>query len=168
MYAVQNYISSELLPVHEASVRYLSLRDISLVYPTFIPPVSQLNYGQDPFHIFSPPNILQSTAAALMSAMNIRTLSSDQGNDGVIFLLPSPEIPRIAPSKLLPSGLSRPLGHHAWPAEMMKEVHERLFEVVGAKPSGTWTLGSMPPGVAYVLSKARRSLAEVGEGGMYI
>jgi len=152
MYAVQNYISSALVPVHEASVRYLSLGNIFL----------------DPFHPFAPPNILQSTAAAFMSAMNICALSSDQANGGVILLLPSPEIPRTVPSKLSPSGLSRPSGDQGWPVEMMMEVNERLFEVIGAKPPSTWTLGSMPSGGAYDLSKTKRSLAEVGEGGMYI
>jgi len=152
IYAVQNYISSELLPLHEASVRYLSLQNIPL----------------DPFQMFAPPNILQSTAAAFISAMNIRKLSSDQGNGGIILLLPSPEILRAAPSKLSPSELSRPSGEHVWPVEMMMEVNERLFEVVGAKPSSTWTLRNVPQGGACGLSKARQSLAEVGEGGMYI
>lgn len=102
-----------------------------------------------------------------MSAMNIRSLSSDRGN-GVILLLPSPEIPRNAPPKLSPSELPRPLKDQAWPVEMMMEVNERLFEVVGAKRSSTWTLRSLPPGDTYGLSKTRRSLAEVGNGGMYI
>ncbi|KAJ8585020.1 hypothetical protein M405DRAFT_745983, partial [Rhizopogon salebrosus TDB-379] len=147
-YAVQNYISSELLPVHEASVRYLSLQNISL----------------DPFRVFAPPNILQSTAAAFMSAMNIR----NQDSGGVILLLPSPGTPRAAPSKLSPSELSRLSGDRVWSVEMMMEVNERLFGVVGAKSPSTWTLRNVPQGGAFGLQKARQSLAEVGEGGMYI
>ncbi|KAG2124374.1 hypothetical protein DEU56DRAFT_827498 [Suillus clintonianus] len=152
VYSVQSYISSELLPVHEAPVRYLSLQNISL----------------DPFHMFAPPNILQSTSAAFMSAMNIRTLSSSRQYNAVILLLPSPEIPRTAPSKLSPSRLSRPSGDQAWPVETMVEVDEKLFEIVGAKRSGTWAFRSMSGGSAFSLSKKRQNLAEVGEGGMYI
>jgi hypothetical protein len=51
---------------------------------------------------------------------------------------------------------------------MMMEVNERLFEVVGAKPSSTWTLRNVPQGGVLDLPKTRQSLAEVGEGGMYI
>jgi hypothetical protein len=114
--------------------------------------------------VFAPPNILQSTAAAFMSAMNIR----NQDSGGVILLLPSSGIPRAAPSKLLPSELSRPSGDRPWSIEMMMEVNERLFEVVGAKPSSTWTLRNVPQGGVLDLPKTRQSLAEVGEGGMYI
>ncbi|KAG1717893.1 hypothetical protein EDB19DRAFT_1074764 [Suillus lakei] len=152
MYSVQSYISSELLPMHEAPVRYLSLREKSL----------------DHFHMFAPPNILQSTSAAFMSAINIRTLSSSHQNNAVILLLPSPEIPRAAPSKLSPNRLSRPSGDQAWPVEMMVEVNERLFEIVGAKRSGTWALRGMSAGSAFSVSKKRQNLAEVGEGSMYI
>ncbi|KAG1721203.1 uncharacterized protein EDB91DRAFT_1176647 [Suillus paluster] len=151
VYSVQSYISSELLPVHESPVRYLSLQNISL----------------NPFQTFAPPNILQSASAAFMSAMNIRTLSSSHQNNAVVLLLPLPGIPRTAPSKLSPSRLSRPSGDPAWPVEMMVEVDERLFEVVGAKRSGTWALKSTPAGSASLTQK-RRNFAEVGEGGMYI
>lgn len=152
VYSTQSYISSELLPVHEAPVRYLSLGNISL----------------NPFQNFAPPNILQSTSAAFMSAMNIRTLSSSYQSNAVILLLPLPEIPRTAPSKLSTSRLSRSSGDQAWSVEMMMEVDERLFGMVGAKRSGTWALRSTPAGNAFDLSKKRQSLAEVGEGSMYI
>jgi hypothetical protein len=114
--------------------------------------------------VFAPPNILQSTAAAFMSAMNIR----NQDSGGVILLLPSPGTPRAAPSKLSPSELSRLSGDRVWSVEMMMEVNERLFGVVGAKSPSTWTLRNVPQGGAFGLQKARQSLAEVGEGGMYI
>lgn len=154
VYSIQSYISSELLPVHEAPVRYLSLGNISL----------------NPFQIFAPPNILQSTSAAFMSAMNIRTLSSTSSykSNAVILLLPLPEISRTAPSKLSTSRLSRPSRDQAWSVEMMMEVDERLFRMVGAKRSGTWALRSMPAGSAFGLSKKRQNFAEVGEGSMYI
>ncbi|KAG1883688.1 hypothetical protein F4604DRAFT_1735964 [Suillus subluteus] len=152
VYSVQNYISSEPLPVYEAPVRYLSLRNISL----------------DSFQSFAPPNILQSTSAAFMSAMNIRTLSLSHQSNAVILLLPSPEIPRTAPSKLSSSKLSRPSGDQAWSVEMMVEVDKKLFGVVDAKRSGTWALRSTPAGSAFGSSKKRRNLAEVGEGSMYI
>ncbi|KAG1810615.1 uncharacterized protein BJ212DRAFT_1377747 [Suillus subaureus] len=152
VYSIQSYISSEPLPVHEAPVRYLSLRDISL----------------DPFQSFAPPNILQSTSAAFMSAMNIRTLSSSHQSHAVILLLPSPGIPRTAPSKLSSSRLSRPSGDQAWSVEMMAEVDEKLFGVVNAERSGTWALRSAAAGSAFGLSKKRQNLAEVGEGSMYI
>ena len=103
-----------------------------------------------------------------MSAMNIRTLSSDRIHGGVVLLLPSPEISRNAPSKMPPSELPRPLGDQVWPIEMMIEVNERLFEVVGAKRSSRWALRNVSPGGAHSLSKIRRSLSEVGDGGMYI
>lgn len=151
VYSVQSYISSELLSAHESPVRYLSLQNISL----------------DPSHVFAPPNILQSTSAAFMSAMTIRSLSSSHQNNAVILFLPSPEIARAAPSKLSPSRLSRPLGDQAWPVEMMVEVDARLFEVVDAKRSGSWALKSTPAGNAS-LSKKRQNFAEIGEGGMYI
>lgn len=152
VYSIQSYISSELLPVYGASVRYLSLGNISL----------------NPFQIFAPPNILQSTSAAFMSAMNIRTLSSSYQSNAVILLLPLPEIARTAPSKLSTSRLSRPSRDQAWSVEMMVEVDERLFRMVGAKRSGTWALRSMPAGSAFGLSKKRQNFAEVGEGSMYI
>lgn len=152
MYPIQSYISSEPLPVHEAPVRYLSLRNISL----------------DPFQNFAPPNILQSISAAFMSAMNIRTLSSSYQSNAVTFLLPSLGVPGTAPSKLLTSRLSRLSGNQAWSVEMMVAVDEKLFGVVGAKRSGTWALRSTPAGSAFGLSKKRQNLAEVGEGSMYI
>jgi hypothetical protein len=148
VYSIQSYISSELLPVHEAPVRYLSIRNISL----------------DPFQKFTPPNILQSTSAAFMSAMNIRTLSLLRHN-AVVLLLPSPEIPRTAPSKL---SSSRPSGDQAWSTEMMVEVDEKLFGAVNTKRSGAWALRSTPAGSAFGLSKKKQNLAEVGEGSMYI
>jgi len=152
MYPIQSYISSEPLPVHEAPVRYLSLRNISL----------------DPFQNFAPPNILQSISAAFMSAMNIRTLSSSHQSNAVILLLPSPGVPRTAPSKLLTSRLSGPSGDQAWSVEMMVKVDEKLFGVVDAKRSCTWALRSTLAGSAFGLSKKRQNLAEVGEGSMYI
>ncbi|KAG2340604.1 hypothetical protein BDR05DRAFT_915633 [Suillus weaverae] len=154
VYSIQSYISSELLPLHEAPVRYLSLRNVSLL---------------EPFQKFAPPNILQSTSAAFMYAMNIRTLSSSHQSSAVILLLPSPDIPRTAPSKLSSSRLSRPSGDQAWSVEMMVEVDERLLGVVGAKRSGTWALRSMShAGSTFGWSKKRQNLAEVGEGSMYI
>ncbi|KAG2138452.1 uncharacterized protein EDB93DRAFT_1090736, partial [Suillus bovinus] len=155
MYSIPSYISSEPLPVHEAPVRYLSLQNISL----------------DPFQHFAPPNILQSTSAAFMSAMTIRSLLLSYQNNAVILLLPSPETPHTTPSKLLTnSRLSRASGDQAWSVEMMVEVDERLFGVVGAKRSGTWALGlgSTPAGSTFCSSKKRQNLAEVGEGSMYI
>lgn len=152
VYSIQSYISSELLAVHEAPVRYLTLGNISL----------------NSFQIFAPPNILQSTSAAFMSAMNIRTLSSSCQSNAVILLLPLPEIARTAPSKLSTNRLSRPSRDQAWSVEMMVEVDERLFRMVGAKRSNTWALESMPAGSAFGLSKNRQNLAEVGEGSMYI
>jgi hypothetical protein len=103
-----------------------------------------------------------------MSAMNIRTLSSSYQSSAVILLLPLPEIPRAAPSKLSTSRLSRPSGDQTWSVEMMVEVDKRLFRMVGAKRSGTWALRSMPAGSSFGLSKKRQDLAEVGEGSMYI
>lgn len=152
IYSIQSYISSELLPVHEAPVRYLSLGNISL----------------DPFQKFAPPNILQSTSAAFMSAMNIRTLSQSYQSNAVILLLPSPEIPRTAPSKLSITRLSRPSGDQVWSVEMMLEVDERLFKMLGVKRSSTWALRNMPAGCVFGLSKKRQNNAEVGEGSMYI
>ncbi|KAG2038008.1 hypothetical protein BDR03DRAFT_919064 [Suillus americanus] len=152
VYSIQSYISSEPLPVHEAPSRYLSLRNITL----------------DPFQSFAPPNILQSTSAAFMSAMNIRTLSSSHQSNAVILLLPSPQIPRTAPSQLSSSRLSRPSGDQAWAVEMMVVVDKNLFGVVDAKRSGTWALRSTPAGSAFGLSKKKQNLAEVGEGSMYI
>jgi hypothetical protein len=103
-----------------------------------------------------------------MSAMNIRTLSSSYQSNAVILLLPSPGVPRTAPSKLLTSRLSRPSEDQAWSVEMMVEVDKKLFGVVGAKRSCTWALRSTPAGSAFGLSKKRQNLAEVGEGSMYI
>lgn len=152
VYSIQSYISSESLPVHEAPVRYLSLQNISL----------------NPFQKFSPPNILQSTSAAFMSAMNTRALSYSHKINAIILLLPSPEIPRTTLSKLSTSRLSRPSGDQAWYVEMMVEVNEKLFGMVGAERSGTWALKSTPAGSAFSLSKKKQDLAELGEGSMYI
>lgn len=150
LYSIQGYISPKVTPLDSAPVRYLSTGSISISDPEL--------------EQFSPPNLLQSTTAALLTSFSLTRPDSNPNDlcDGVLFLLPSPKLSlpgHVDSSSLLSCGE----GH--WDHKTMQKVHVWLFSAVDSGDS-------LPHWVETRIRSTHlpntRDQHRIGEGSMYI
>ncbi|RXW15808.1 hypothetical protein EST38_g10052 [Candolleomyces aberdarensis] len=149
-YSSPTYSSLHPIPLTDAPIRYLST-EASQTPNAAIQP-------------FSPPNLIQSTSAALLLQLRLSNIPS------TLLLLPSPHLPIPPPKDLSPTNIpssTSPEYEDTWPAEAMNIATDGLLSFVEVKPNEgfTWELKSKDA-TAIVSPKQRRS--EIGEGGMYL
>ncbi|KAG5653778.1 hypothetical protein H0H81_010619 [Sphagnurus paluster] len=110
---------------------------------------------------YAPPNLIQSTSAALLSILS----TSHPSVQGTLILVPSPHIPHPSPKVLAPSNfLQLAEDRFEWAEQTLNAAHELLFAVIGENKLPKWEHGDNRKGV----TRAGRKKSDVGDGGMYI
>ncbi|TEB29600.1 hypothetical protein FA13DRAFT_1734377 [Coprinellus micaceus] len=184
-YSAPAYASEASSHLHDAPVRFISIWAGADEDPDREVEGTEGWKKRLDVHPFAPPNLLQSTTAAFLLALQVSSLSSSPSSSPsttnsppTALLLPSLQYPTPPPKALLPSsssssffsGSSPEYEDHedTWPAQLMSSISRSLLELVGvAGANAEWKVGARrgegerAPPVA-----VRRS--EVGEGGMYL
>ncbi|KAI6129281.1 hypothetical protein EDD16DRAFT_1211854 [Pisolithus croceorrhizus] len=152
-YSIQGYISPKVIPWDEAPVRYLSTNAIPISNPELEP--------------FSPPNLLQSTTASLVTNVFWKSLQSTESYVATLFLLPSPKLSVQPPSTIKPSSFP-PSDHAQWSKKTMQKLHQWLFDVFGEGENVVQWVEKISGSPRLQTGNKRLARGEVGEGGMYI
>lgn len=114
---------------------------------------------------------MQSTSAALLNELFLRSTSEDLTRDAAtIVLLPSPKVPPPPPTTLDSKGAAGDFINTNWDRETLEKAHEWLFAILGEDVGEPSLLVRTEPGVRPPVSAriTRTTLGELGEGGMYI
>lgn len=150
-YAVTSYITEAPISHDNAPLRYLSTASSKLDKAVF-------ESAAEPY---APPNLIQSTSAALLSILS----TSHPSVQGTLILVPSPHIPHPSPKVLAPSNfLQLAEDRFEWAEQTVNAAHELLFAVIGENKLPKWEHGDNRKGV----TRAGRKKSDVGDGGMYI
>ncbi|KAG7095121.1 hypothetical protein E1B28_005904 [Marasmius oreades] len=150
VYPSPTYISSSLIPQHEAPIRYISSSQ-DLEMPREAQP-------------FAPPNLVHSTTSSALLAQIVTQTSI---NTGTLILLPFPRVPAPPPKTLQHSNFSHLMQDgYQWSAEAMNTAHRLLLRGLGHNTSPQWQGSKRDLGISGAATHDARST--IGEGGMYI
>ncbi|TFK96522.1 hypothetical protein BDV98DRAFT_576046 [Pterulicium gracile] len=156
-YSAASYISKKNIDYVNAPVRYMT---------SVVDPSSQI-LSITNFEQYDPPNMIQTTSAAFLSIVAVRSLQ-DKASAVVssLILLPSIFLSRSARPALveiIPGALSR--SSEGWHEALMKDVHQvSLGLSMGSVDPGAWIWG----GHSGSLPVSPRSKRAEQDGGMYI
>ncbi|GJJ13043.1 hypothetical protein Clacol_007292 [Clathrus columnatus] len=106
--------------------------------------------------LFSPPNMLQSLAAAFLPLAEFKKLPS------TLLLLPSSHMTPPTPPRIISSPFGPPI-REEWEPRVMEEFHRNLDVALGSQ--STWKVNKDTSGFGKVRPLRR---GDVGEGGMYL
>lgn len=177
-YSAASYISKKNIDYVNAPVRYMTsvvdpssqILSVRVRPPTFHSlSEAHHNYRRQitNFEQYDPPNMIQTTSAAFLSIVAVRSLQ-DKASAVVssLILLPSIFLSRSARPALveiIPGALSR--SSEGWHEALMKDVHQvSLGLSMGSVDPGAWIWG----GHSGSLPVSPRSKRAEQDGGMYI